>query len=160
MGDIFKIKIRQTEDDKVSENNRKRLSTISVSNNFLLSELKVQLPVAYEGPQADNGLEKFYTPEHYFIAGIASCFFTTFSVVSSNSNLKYIEMQIEAQGLIDTSSGVKMMEKIEQEIILTVPSNVSEKKALKVLELTEKRCPLGNSVKTKIENHYKVIQAK
>ncbi|MHA1147395.1 MAG: OsmC family protein [Promethearchaeota archaeon] len=157
MADVFKIEIYQTFDDKIAESNKKRFSSIKVPDNFALNELKVQLPIAYEGPEGENGLEKEYTPEHYFISAIASCFFTTFSVVSSNSNLRYISLHIEASGIIGASRGIKMMEIIEQKITLTIPSKISEKKALKVLELTEKRCPLANSVKTKIENTYNII---
>ena len=142
----------------MSENNRKRFSRVLVPDNSSLSELRVQLPIAYEGPEGENGVEMVYTPEHFFLAGVSACFFTTFSVISSNSNMKYTNLQVEAKGFVGTSTGTKMMEKITQEITLTVPSNVSEKKALRVLELTEKRCPLANSVKTKVENNYKVIK--
>ncbi|MBD3255938.1 MAG: hypothetical protein GF383_12650 [Candidatus Lokiarchaeota archaeon] len=157
MEDWFEIELKQTEKDKSSDNNRKRFSRIIVPNNSSLKELKIQLPIAYEGPRGTNNLEKVYTPEHFFLMGITGCFFTTFSVVSSNSNMNYKNLQIEAKGLVGTSTGVKIMEKIEQTINLIVSSSVSKKKALRVLELTEKRCPLANSVKSKINNSYNVI---
>ena len=157
MADAFKIEIFQTAEDKIPENNRKRFSSIKVPDNLSLNHLKVQLPIAYEGPEGENGLEKVYTPEHYFVSAVASCFFTTFSVVSTNSNMKYLDLHIEATGQIGTSTGVKMMEIIKQKITLTIPSKVNEKKALKVLELTEKRCPLANSVKCKVENTYNIL---
>jgi len=49
------------------------------------------------------------------------------------------------------------MEKIENKITLIIPSTEKKKKALKILELTEKACPLANSVKTKIENTYNIV---
>ena len=154
MIDAFNIEIFQTDEDKTADNNKKRFSTIRVPDNSSLNEFKVQLPISYEGPENENGLEKVHTPEHFFVSAVSSCFFTTFSVVSSNSNLKYLDLQIEAKGIIGTSTDVKMMEEIDQLITLTIPSNVSEKKALRVLELTEKRCPLANSVKSAVVNKY------
>ena len=154
MVDAFKIEIFQTQEDKTAENNKKRFSTIRVPDNSLLNEVGVQLPISYEGPENKHGLERAYTPEHLFVSAVSSCFFTTFSVVSSNSNLKYLDLHIEAKGTMGASTGVKMMENIDQLITLTIPSNMSEKKALKVLELTEKHCPLANSVKSIVENKY------
>jgi organic hydroperoxide reductase OsmC/OhrA len=158
MSAIFKIRIYQEPEDLENENNRKRFITITEPNNYSLSKLKVQLPIAYEGPAGENGLEKHYTPEHYFIIGVSTCFFTTFSVVSSNSKMKYEKIEIESSGLVGVSTGTKMMEKIEQKITLTIPKNVRKNKALRVLEITEKRCPLANSVKSEIENTYIVNQ--
>jgi uncharacterized OsmC-like protein len=138
------------------EDNKKRTHTIDAPSNPALKNLTLQLPVSYEGPSGDYG-ERYYTPEHYYLAAISGCFFTTFSVVSSNSKLDYNTLTIESKGTVGNTTGVKMMEKIEQTIILTVPSNVSEKKARKVLELTESACPLVKSIKTEVINTYKII---
>ncbi|TXT63683.1 MAG: hypothetical protein BAJALOKI3v1_330038 [Promethearchaeota archaeon] len=153
MADKFYLKI---ESGEVSQNPRKQMHTINNPKNSSFPELKVQLPVAYEGPKGENG-EFTYTPEHYFIAAISGCFFTTFSVVCSNSSFNYKSLTIEATGTVGTSSGEKMMEKIDQIITLTIPSSEREIKAKRILEITEERCPLAKSVKTKIINHYNIV---
>jgi len=132
--DKFKLTIFQRESETLKENNRKRVQTIQIPDSTHLSEIDFQLPLAYDGPKGEDGLRKYYTPEHFFIAAVSGCFFTTFSVVSSNSNLKYKTLKISAEGYTET-----------------------KKKALKILELTEKACPLANSVKTKIENTYNIL---
>jgi len=153
MTDEFQLKILSGE---ITENNRERIHTIKNPANPSLAELKVQLPIAYEGPKGENG-EIVYTPEHYFIASISGCFFTTFSVVSSNSNFKYNSLTINAKGTVGTSTGEKMMERIEQDITLTIPSSERERKAMRILEITEERCPLAKSIKTEIKNNYRII---
>ena len=154
---IFKLTIFQRESETLKKNNRKRIQTIRIPDSTSLSEYDFQQPVAYDGPKGEDGLRKYYTPEHFFLAAVSGCFFTTFSVVSSNSNLKYKTLKINAEGCIDTSTGIKIMEKIENKITLIIPSTEKKKKALKILELTEKACPLANSVKTKIENTYNIV---
>ena len=155
--DIFNLTIFQRESETLKESNRKRVQTIQIPDSPHLSKIDFQLPIAYDGPKGEDGLRKDYTPEHLFIAAVSGCFFTTFSVVSSNSNLKYKTLKINAKGYIDTSTGIKMMEKIENKITLIIPSTEKKTKALKVLELTEKACPLANSVKTKIDNTYNIF---
>jgi organic hydroperoxide reductase OsmC/OhrA len=154
---IFKLTIFQRESETLKQNNRKRIQTIQIPDSINLPEFDFQLPLAYDGPKGEDGLRKYYTPEHFFLAAVSGCFFTTFSVVSSNSKLKYKTLKINAEGCMDTSTGIKIMEKIENKITLIISSTEKKKKALKVLKLTEKACPLANSVKTKIENTYNIV---
>jgi len=154
---IFKLTIFQRESETLKQNNRKRIQTIQIPDSIYLPEFDFQLPLAYDGPKGEDGLRKYYTPEHFFLAAVSGCFFTTFSVVSSNSKLKYKTLKINAEGCMDTSTGIKIMEKIENKITLIISSTEKKKKALKVLKLTEKACPLANSVKTKIENTYNIV---
>lgn len=142
---------------EATENNKKRIHSGFDPTNEKLKKLTFQLPPAYEGRTDKNGRNIEYTPEHYFIFAISGCFFTTFSVVSQNSNLRYESLKITSKGYMGTSTGKKMMEKIEQDIELTIPSNMNERKALRVLEITEERCPLAKSVETNIVNNYQVI---
>jgi len=154
---IFKLTIFQRESETLKQNNRKRIQTIQIPDSITLPEFDFQLPLTYDGPKGEDGLRKYYTPEHFFLAAVSGCFFTTFSVVSSNSKLKYKTLKINAEGCMDTSTGIKIMEKIENKITLIISSTEKKEKALKVLKLTEKACPLANSVKTKIENTYNIV---
>ncbi|MGV9204435.1 MAG: hypothetical protein ACOC44_10520, partial [Promethearchaeia archaeon] len=105
-----------------TEDNRERVHTGFEPNNDNLGELRFQLPPSYGGPTDNLDLNINYTPENYFIAAISGCFFTTFSVVSHNSNFRYKSLKIKSVGTMGTSTGKKMMETIEQEIELTIPS--------------------------------------
>lgn len=153
MSDKFQIKILSGE---ITEDNRKRIHSVKDPRNNSLAELKFQLPIAYDGPKGENG-ELVYTPEHFFIAAISGCFITTFSVVSSNSKFKYNSLTIEASGFVGTNTGEKMMEEIEQNIVLKIPSSEKERKARRILEITEGRCPLAKSIKSKVNNSYTII---
>ena len=151
----FNVTFNQTELDKANDNNLHRFNTMTVSED--IPSIKVQLPLGYNGPANESNKEIQYTPEDLYLGALAGCFFTTFSVVSKNSNLSYESMQIIAEGTMEVVDDVKMMSQIHQEITLTISASISEKMALKVLNITEERCPLANSVKTQITNTYKII---
>ena len=154
--DNYKLTITQTPDDLKPNEISKRTGTVKFTNNESLPQLRVQLPLTFDGPTNGNDLEKFLTPEHLFLSAVSSCFMTTFLVISKNSNLAYINISIDTDSVIDTPNGKKMAE-IIQNITLTISEGVSEKKALKVLEITANYCILGNSVKSKVTNNYKVV---
>ncbi|MGQ4876028.1 MAG: OsmC family protein [Promethearchaeia archaeon] len=135
----------------------KRIHKISEPGNNNLEAIQFQLPISYNGPKGENDLEKAYTPEHFFLAALAGCFITTFSVVSKNSNFNYKKIQIKSKGIMREIEGTKMMEIVKQDITLTIAEEKLKRKANRILEITEQRCPLANSVKSRIENSYNII---
>jgi organic hydroperoxide reductase OsmC/OhrA len=153
MEEEFHLKV--TSDDKTI-NHRERTHTIEIIKNPSLPKFKVQVPISYDGPKINN-FEKFCTPEHYFLAALSGCFSNTFSVIASNSNLDYNDLEIRTKCFIKDASTGKIIDKVKQIIKLTIPSSVSKEKALKVLKATAKVCPIANSIKTKVENKYSIL---
>jgi organic hydroperoxide reductase OsmC/OhrA len=89
--------------DKNSEDLRKRTHTIEIVKNPALPKFKVQVPVSFKGPELKD-LEKHCTPEHYYLAAIASCFSTTFSVIASNSDFTYNDLEVLTKSFIKNVS--------------------------------------------------------
>ena len=150
----FKLDLLQTYEDRQKESNFERTCTIIVSNS--LPKISIQLPPDYGGLLDENENNLTYIPEDMYLAAITGCYFTTFSVVSQNSNLHYESIKISSTGIMDVIDDVKMVTEISLNITLTLPKGMekNEEKAMKVLEIAEKRCPIANSVKTKIKNKY------
>ncbi|WP_371804776.1 OsmC family protein [Candidatus Lokiarchaeum ossiferum] len=148
----FKIAFKQTGADKKSTNNFHRTNTMSVSEE--IPPITVQLPIAYNGPANSQNREMHYTPEDLYLGALAGCFFTTFSVVSKNSNFVYEALDIQATGIMEEVEGVKMMSQVSLTVTLSISPEISDKLAFKILQIAEQRCPLANSVKTKIETKF------
>ncbi|MHA1339136.1 MAG: OsmC family protein [Promethearchaeota archaeon] len=153
---IFKIECVHQGTGQEDENLLHRLNTITVPDNDSQPEIIVQVPVSYNGPKGDNNKEIYYTPEHLFLSGVSGCFINTFSVIANNSNLKFLKIVINTEGKLEKVNGITQMTEIKQNIELTVPNTEYEKKGKKILEMTERYCPLANSVKSKIQNTYKI----
>ena len=150
----FTLDLLQKDEDRQKESNFERTCTINVSNS--LPKIGIQLPPDYGGLLDENKNNLKYTPEDMYLAAITGCYFTTFSVVSQNSNLQYETIKISSTGIMDIVDDVKMVSEISMNITLTLPKSMekNERKAMKVLKIAEKRCPIANSVKTKIKNTY------
>lgn len=151
----FQIQLNQTEEDTIPQKNREQFITLVCEAH--MPELKIQLPVGYEGPANIDQKEQVHTPEHLFLGAVSGCFFTTFSVISSNSQLSYSSLSIKATGTVEIVNEVKQMSHIMQDITLYLPFGSNAKKARRILEKTEELCPLANSVTSKIDNTYLVI---
>ena len=152
----FKLDLFQTDEDRQRESNFERTCTLIVSNS--LPKLNIQLPPDYGGLIDENKNNLKYTPEDMYLSAVTGCYFTTFSVVSQNSNLQYESIKISSTGKMGVVDDVKMVSEITLNITLTLPKGTenNESKAKKVLEIAEKRCPIANSVKTIVKNTYTI----
>ncbi len=152
----FKLDLFQTDKDLEKENNFEKTCTTTVNKMF--PKIRLQIPQEYGGLCDENKNNLTYTPEDMYITAVTGCFFTTFSVVSQNSNLLYKRIKISATGIMDVVNDVKQVTEITQNIILTLTNGTekNERKAMKVLEIAEKRCPIANSLNTKIKNTYTI----
>ena len=148
----FQLQVKQNLDEPSDLKNLLKTATMSMDEHH--PPVTFQLPCSYGGPKGENNQPVHYTPEHLYLGAVAGCFFTTFNVISTNSNLTYESLNIDIDGTIEVVDGVKMMTEITQKIILRISNPDSETKAMKILKKTEKYCPLANSVKTTIINHY------
>jgi len=152
----FKLNLLQTDKDRQKESNFEKTCTLILSNS--LPKISIQLPPDYGGLIDENKNNLTYTPEDMYMAAVTGCYFTTFSVVSQNSNLQYESIKISSTGKMGVVDDVKMVTEITLNITLTLPKGAekNESKAMKVLEIAEKRCPIANSVKTIIKNTYTI----
>jgi len=150
----FQIELKQEANDASNADTLHRFITMRASEKDL--SLKIQLPAGFNGPTSEKGFEIQYTPEELYLASLSGCFFTTFNVVSKNSKLSYVSIEIASKGTMEIINEEKMMTHIQQDIKLLVPASTSGPFAQKILEIAEKRCPLANSVKTIIQNTYTI----
>jgi peroxiredoxin-like protein len=110
-------------------------------------------------PDFYKGIAGFWSPEHLFVASVASCFMTTFLGIAENSKLEYSNLEIQASGVVDKVEGKFQVTEITLKPTATIPSNMSREKAMRVIEMAEKNCLIANSVKTIIHLRAGVIVA-
>ena len=110
-------------------------------------------------PDFYKGIPGFWSPEHLFVASVASCFMTTFLGIAENSKLEYTNLEIEAKGVVNKVEGKFQVTEIILKPTATIPSNMSIEKLTRVIEMAEKNCLIANSVKTIIHLQSKVVIA-
>lgn len=110
-----------------------------------LPDLKVDAPPEFKGH------EGVWTPEHFFVAAVNSCFMTTFAAIAENSKLEFVSLKTAAEGKLEKLDGQGF---IMTEIVLRPQLVISDardaERAMRILEKAEKNCLISNSVKTKV----------
>jgi peroxiredoxin-like protein len=119
-----------------------------------LASLQVASPPEFQGH------EGVWTPEHYFVASVNSCFMTTFLAIANMSKLEFISFDSKATGKLDKVQGVgfQMTEIILRPTLIIRYSNDLER-AHRLLEKAEKNCLISNSIKTQVKLELESVRA-
>jgi peroxiredoxin-like protein len=101
-------------------------------------------------PEFPGGVAGVWSPEHLLTGAVASCFMTTFLAIAEKSKLEFISFSCHAEGTLDTVDG-----KLQITEVLLVPSICLDSaddrdKAVRVLEKTERACPITHSLKATV----------
>jgi organic hydroperoxide reductase OsmC/OhrA len=112
-----------------------------------------ELPLSFEvatPPDFPKGMPGIWSPEHLFIAAINSCLMTTFLAVAENSKLEFLQFSCSSTGKVDRVDGKFKVSEVTLRPHLVVSEGVTEERARRILEMSEKACLISNSVNSVI----------
>jgi peroxiredoxin-like protein len=111
-----------------------------------LERLQVASPPEFQGH------EGMWTPEHYFVASVNSCFMTTFLAIAQMSKLEVVSFESRAVGKLDKVEGAGyQMTEVVLMPRLVVRHAKDLDRAQRILEKAEKNCLISNSIKSSVK---------
>ena len=117
-----------------------------------LPGLEVAAPPEFKGP------EGVWTPEHFFVAAVNSCFMTTFVAIAELSNLKFSGFRCDATGKLEKeeSRGFRITEIVLKPRVVVCDSHDIER-AGRILVKAERNCLISNSINTTVTVRPEVV---
>jgi peroxiredoxin-like protein len=106
--------------------------------------------VPFSAPPEFLGEPGRWTPEHFLVAAVASCFFSTFSGIAEKSRLEYASFKLDAEGLLDKEDGIWRFTEIKLRPIVSVLKEKDRDRATRLLEKAEKSCLIARSLQCKV----------
>ena len=91
-----------------------------------------------------------WTPEHFLVAAVASCFVSTFSSIAEKSHLEFAAFNLDAEGLLDNEDDIWRFTEIKLQPVVTVLKKEDRDWAIRLLEKAEKSCLIARSLKLKV----------
>lgn len=101
-------------------------------------------------PEFPKGHPGIWSPEHYFIAAINSCFMTTFLAVAENSRLNFKSFECSAIGKLEKVDGKLIISEVLLKPSVLVANLREIERAERVIYKSEGLCIISNSIKSKI----------
>jgi organic hydroperoxide reductase OsmC/OhrA len=114
-------------------------STVQLTSNGLPA-LESAAPAEFGGP-GDK-----WSPETLLVAAVADCFILTFKAIARASKFSWISLSCAVEGTLDTVDRLTQFTMFEVNASLTMPPDMNEEKAMKLLVKAEQACLITNSL--------------
>lgn len=119
-----------------------------------LPELQVGSPPEFGGP------ERIWSPEHLFVASIATCLMTTFRSIAARSGVEVLDYTDEAVGhLRRDEDGLYSIKTVilRPSIVVSLESKID--RAQRLIEKAERACLISRSVRSEVILEARILQA-
>jgi peroxiredoxin-like protein len=111
----------------------------------------IQPAIIFSAPPEFQGVVGLWTPEHFLVAAVASCYVSTFSGISEISHFPFTLLDLEAEGILEKQDGALQFTKITLRPTLKITHEEDRARALRILEKAEKGCLVARSLKCQVE---------
>lgn len=126
----------------------KAVSTIARSGVVMADGIHPVL--AFSAPPEFHGQPGHWTPEHFFVSAAASCYLSTFSGGAEVSGLKFVSLELEAEGFLGKDEGGWRFTEVVLRPHLTIASEDDRERADRLLQKAGKSCLVARSLNCRV----------
>jgi organic hydroperoxide reductase OsmC/OhrA len=124
--------------------NVKASSTV-VRSGLAIAE-GIQPSIAFNAPPEFQAQPGYWTPEHFLVAAVASCFVSTFSGMAAASKFEFLSLNLDAQGIVEKDEvGWKFKEVVLHPRLKTMRAQDVDR-GNRLLAKAGKNCLIGRSL--------------
>lgn len=106
--------------------------------------------IDFSAPLEFQGEAGVWTPEHFFLAAVASCFVITFRAISDLSKFEASELEVTAEGILEKGEGGFSFTRVFVRPVLTVAREADQERGLRLLEKAERSCLISRSLRGEV----------
>jgi peroxiredoxin-like protein len=106
--------------------------------------------ISFSAPPEFLGESGRWTPEHFLVAAVASCFVSTFSGMAEKSRLKFASFNMDAEGVLGNEDGIWRFIEITLRPVVAILNEVDRDQIIRLLEKAEKSCLIVRSLQCKV----------
>jgi peroxiredoxin-like protein len=121
-------------------------STWKGGRRGLVSAERIDPPISFSAPPEFKGETGFWTPEHFLVAAVASCFVVTFYAIAELSKLDFLSLELSVDGKLGKPEGKLRFTGIVVKPALTIFRDQDRERANRLLEKAEQGCVIARSL--------------
>ena len=100
-----------------------------------------------------------WSPETLLVAAVADCFILSFRAIAGASKLSWISLKCEVEGTLERKEGATKFTEFVVRATLSVPQDMKEERAHRLLEKVKESCLIANSLSGTIHLDAVVLRA-
>ncbi|HTW24346.1 MAG TPA: OsmC family protein [Candidatus Baltobacteraceae bacterium] len=110
----------------------------------------VPRPICFSAPPEFQGESGVWTPEHFFVASIVSCYVSTFSGMSHSSKFDFISLEVKAEGTMEKDAAGWKFTEVKLHPSLKIAREQEREHASRLLEKAERSCLIARSISARV----------
>lgn len=124
---------------------RIRATSTTVRSGLAVAE-GIEPSIAFSAPPEFQGRAGPWTPEHFFVAAVATCYVSTFSGMASNSNFEFFSLELETEGIVAQDQAGWRFREVVLRPRLTIARVEDKERGNRLLHKAEKNCLVARSL--------------
>jgi peroxiredoxin-like protein len=118
--------------------------------NGVVSAEGVLSSISFSAPPEFLGEPGRWTPEHFLVAAVASCFVSTFSGMAEKSRLEFASFNMDAEGVLGNEDGIWRFTEIKLRPVVASLNEEDRDRIIRLLGKAEKSCLIARSLQCKV----------
>jgi peroxiredoxin-like protein len=110
----------------------------------------VPRPICFSAPPEFQGESGVWTPEHFFVASIVSCYVSTFSGMSHSSKFDFVSLEVKAEGTLEKDAGGWKFTEVKLHPALKIAREEDRERGSRLLEKAERSCLIARSISARV----------
>lgn len=102
--------------------------------------------INFSAPPEFGGEPGMWTPEHFLLAGVSTCYVATFRGMAANSKLDFHGLEVAVEGTIEKQEGGLRFTRIVLHPVVTIDREEDRERAGRLLEKAERGCLIARSI--------------
>jgi len=128
--------------------------------SFVELEHGVPRTIHFSAPPEFGGEPGFWTPEHFLLAALTSCFIATFKAVANASKLEFQGIEVAVEGILEKDAGGFRFTKLILRPVAIIFEEREHERTQRLLEKAERLCLVARSLSSTIELESKILVEK
>ena len=114
--------------------------------NGTVSAKEIHPAIHFSAPPEFKGEIGFWTPEHFLVAAVASCFIATFYAIATASQLEFVSLQLCVEGKLGKPEGKLRFTEIVLRPALIIAYDDELERAKLILKKADEGCLIARSL--------------
>jgi len=106
----------------------------------------IEPEIAFSAPPEFKGRAGYWTPEHFLVAAVASCYISTFSGMAFNSDLEFFTLELDTVGSLEQDAGGWRFGEVVLHPRLTIARQEQRNLANRLLAKAKENCLIARSL--------------
>lgn len=111
---------------------------------------RIPQAIEFSAPPEFGGEAEMWTPEHFFLAAISTCFISTFRSIAEFNKFDTVALDVAVEGILTKEETGFRFTEVKVRPVLTVATDEERERGIKLLYKAERACLISRSLNSKV----------